>query len=69
MCRETPSQWSPGLRRLRQSSTSARPWRPTKLNQFALTMIGEARLDNIRQLGEQTCADSVPGDFVPGGDV
>jgi len=32
-------------------------------------MIGEARLDNIRQLGEQTCADSVPGDFVPGCDV
>lgn len=38
-----------------------------KINQFALTMIGEARLDNLRQLVEQACADSVPGDFVEAG--
>jgi O-methyltransferase len=38
-----------------------------KINQFALTMIGEARLDNVRQLVEQACADSVPGDFVEAG--
>jgi len=38
-----------------------------KINQFALTMIGEARLDNVRQVIEVACADNVPGDFVEAG--
>jgi O-methyltransferase len=38
-----------------------------KINQFALTMIGEIRLDNVRQLVERACADGVPGDFVEAG--